>query len=99
MGESEVEDRLASSVEAAELEIPQSDREEFFDLIFDAIGEQLRERGEATVPGLGTFEVRHREERSGENPREDEEGPIWVEPFVDVDFTPADGLEEDLAGD
>ena len=37
--------------------------------IFDAIGDRLAREGKLRLGGFGTFELRHRKERTGRNPR------------------------------
>jgi len=40
------------------------------DAVFGAITEALRGGSKVTLPGFGTFEVRHRAARQGRNPRD-----------------------------
>lgn len=69
---------------------------EIVDLAFNAIGDALKEGGEARFVGFGTFKVSQRAATTGRNPRTGE--TIQIEARNAVKFTPGKELKEAVNG-
>jgi DNA-binding protein HU-beta len=75
--------------------VGRSDVETVLDRVLDEIGGAL-ERGESvTIPGFGTFEIRHRSARKGRNPQTGAE--IDIAASTAPAFKPAAALKRRVA--
>ncbi|MFB6263034.1 MAG: HU family DNA-binding protein [Bradymonadaceae bacterium] len=92
----DIVEKIVQSAGEADLPLSSSEANVLVEAVFESIIDELREEGEVTVEGFGTFEVRHREERTGCNPREGEDEEIVLEPFTDVRFRPEDSVESEV---
>ena len=58
---------------AASADLPKSAAARAVESVLSAVTAALKEGQSVTLPGFGTFEVRHRAERKGRNPKTGEE--------------------------
>ena len=82
-------DRVAESQE-----IPKTKAKDLIASIFDILGDELASEKGVSIPGLGTFKTKTREERRVYSPHH--ETYILVPPKRVVDFTPSSNLKENL---
>lgn len=75
-------------------DIPKSQAREMIDSLFEALGEELENGTGVSIPGLGTFRTKTREERKVYSPHH--KTYIMVPPKRVVDFTPSANLKENL---
>ena len=73
-----------------------SEVERVIDALVDAIGGSLENGDAVTLPGFGTFEVRHRSARKGRNPQTGDE--IDIAATDAPAFKPASALKKRVAG-
>lgn len=71
-----------------------NDSSEIVELFFNILSDGIAEDKEVKIMGLGTFVVKHKEERIGRNPKTGEVAKI--EPRNVVSFRPAKGLRDTL---
>lgn len=64
MNKSELIDAIA-----AKADLPKSSAAKALDAFVEAVSESLRNGDQVTIVGFGSFSVRHREARTGRNPR------------------------------
>jgi nucleoid DNA-binding protein len=77
-----------------ERDITKKDAKEFIEGIFDALSDELADGKGVSIPGLGTFKTKTREERKVYSPHH--ETYILVPPKRIVDFTPSSTLKDNL---
>lgn len=75
-------------------DIPKSQARELVDRLFETLDDELSNGRGVTIPGLGTFKTKTREERKQYSPHHD--SYIMVPPKRVVDFTPSTNLKENL---
>lgn len=85
----ELIDRISES-----RDISKSQANDMIKSLFEALGEELEHGGGVSIPGLGTFRTKTREERKVYSPHH--ETYIMVPPKRVVDFTPSASLKENL---
>lgn len=85
----ELTDRVAES-----LDITKTQAKEYIDNIFDVLGDELADGNGVSIPGLGTFTTKTKEERKVYSPHH--ETYIMVPPKRVVDFTPSSNLKDNL---
>ena len=71
-----------------------NDSSEIVDLFFNILSDGIVEDKEVKIMGLGTFVVKHKEQRIGRNPKTGEIATI--EPRNVISFRPAKGLKNTL---
>ena len=67
---------------------------ELIDTVFDVLSSELEDEKGVSIPGLGTFKTKTKEEREVYSPHH--ETKILVPPKRVVDFTPSTNLKENL---
>lgn len=77
-----------------ERDITKKEAKEFIEGIFDTLSDELAEERGVSIPGLGTFKTKTREERKVYSPHH--ETYILVPPKRVVDFTPSSTLKDNL---
>jgi nucleoid DNA-binding protein len=77
-----------------ERDITKKDAKEFIECIFDTLSDELADEKGVSIPGLGTFKTKTREERKAYSPHH--ETYILVPPKCVVDFTPSSTLKDNL---
>jgi nucleoid DNA-binding protein len=85
--------QLISKVSVAR-DISKSRAKELIDELFLTLEKELEEGKGVSIPGLGTFRTKIREERRVFSPHH--ETYIMVPPKRVVDFTPSSGLKDNL---
>ncbi|WP_340104977.1 HU family DNA-binding protein [Rhodohalobacter sp. 8-1] len=75
-------------------DIPKSQAKEIIDSLFETLGQELERGSGVSIPGLGTFRTKTKEERKVYSPHH--ETYIMVPPKRVVDFTPSANLKENL---
>lgn len=75
-------------------DIPKSQAREMIDSLFETIGEVLEDGSGVSIPELGTFRTKTKEERKVYSPHH--ETFIMVPPKRVVDFSPSASLKENL---
>lgn len=71
-----------------------TDSSEIVDLFFNILSDGIAENKEVKVMGLGTFSVKHKNERVGRNPKTGKEAVIEARNVVS--FRPAKNLKSSL---
>lgn len=66
--------------------------EDLVNLVFDTIAQELKNSGEVTIAGFGSFIVKHRKEREARNPRTGE--AVHVPATKAPKFRAGKGLKE-----
>lgn len=77
--------------------IPKKDAVDYVELIFEAMKEVLESGDELKISGFGKFEVRHKGERIGRNPRSGVE--IMIPKRKVLRFKVSQVLKDELNGD
>ena len=67
---------------------------EAVEAVFDCVGKALAAGERVQVPGFGTFQVSHRQERKGRNPKTKEE--ITIPASNSVRFKPGKALKDSV---
>ena len=71
-----------------------SDSSEIVDLFFNILSDGIAKNKEVKIMGLGTFTVRHKNQRIGRNPKTGKEAVIEARNVIS--FKPAKNLKETL---
>ena len=77
-----------------DLNLSQKNLTEIFNITFDTMVDVLEEEEKFTVPGFGTFKIKHRAERDGFNPKTREK--IKIKASKSIGFKLAPKLKEKL---
>jgi len=75
-------------------DIPKTQAREMVETIFDVLGDVLTNEKGVSIPGLGTFKTKTKEERKVYSPHH--ETFIMVPPKRVADFTPSSNLKDNL---
>jgi len=75
-------------------DIPKTHARELIESIFGVLGDELEDGTGVSIPGLGTFKTKTREERKVYSPHH--ESYMMVPPKRVVDFTPSSNLKDNL---
>lgn len=75
-------------------DIPKNKARELINGVFDVLGDELANEKGVSIPGLGTFKTKTKEERKVYSPHH--ETYIMVPPKRVVDFKPASNLKDNL---
>ena len=76
------------------LETTKSAAEETVNVVFEAVRHGLKEDGQVSVAGFGTWNRRERAARTGRNPQTGE--PMQIKASVSVGFKPAKAWKDEL---
>ncbi len=79
---------------AAKCDLSKVDAKNAMNAVFEVIAEELKAGNKVAISGFGTFEVSHREEREGRNPKTKEK--IVIAASNSAHFKAAKALKESL---
>lgn len=89
-GKSDIVEHLANTVEGMTKKLAG----EATEAVFDCIGSALADGERVQIPGFGTFQVSHRQERQGRNPKTKE--AITIPASNSVRFKPGKALKDSV---
>jgi integration host factor subunit beta len=92
-----IRSELVAKIAAANPGLTQIDAEKVVRAVFDTITEHLAEGGRVELRGFGTFSLRHRDARTGRNPRNGQAVQVEAKgkPFFKAGKTIRDRLNPD----
>ena len=76
------------------IELTKKSTGELIDIIFNTVGEAVKDNSRFSYPNFGTFTVKERQARDGRNPRTKEK--IRIPASKTVNFKPAPALKDSL---
>ena len=92
-----IRSELVAKIAAANPGLTQMDAEKVVRAVFDTITEHLAEGGRVELRGFGSFSLRHRDARTGRNPRNGQAVQVEAKgkPFFKAGKTMRDRLNPD----